>query len=56
MRKNWHIKQKKDLLQVRPKNLIFVHDSPLQKQNFLKLIAWHIHHPSQLENEKIDNE
>ena len=28
--------------------MIFVHDSPHQKQNFLNLIVCHIHHTSQL--------
>ena len=36
--------------------MIFVHEGHHQKQNFLNLIAGHIHHPSQLWNEKIDND
>ena len=36
--------------------MIFVRDSPHQKQNLLNLIAFHIHHPSQLRNEKTDND
>ena len=37
-------------------SMIFVHDSRHQKQNFLNLIACHIHLPSQLWNEKINND
>ena len=36
--------------------MVFVHDSPHQKQNFLNLIVCHIHHPSQLWNKKIDHD
>ena len=36
--------------------MIFAHDSLHQRENFLNLIASHIHHPSQFWNEKTDNE
>ena len=41
---------------VQKTSLNLVHDSPHQKQILLNLIACHIDHPSQLWNEKIDND
>ena len=35
---------------------IFLHDYPHQKKSFLNLIACHIHHPSEIWNEKSDND
>ena len=57
MTKNLHIKTKEIYYTyVQKIPMTFVYDSLHQKQNFLNLIACHIHQPSQLWNEKIDNE
>ena len=57
MTKNWHIKLKEIYYTyVQKTSMIFVHDSPQQKQKFLNLIACHIHLPSQVWNNKIDND
>ena len=52
--KNWHLKFK-DIYNtyVQKFSMIFVHDSPHQKQNFLNYFACHFHHPSQLWEKKL---